>query len=127
MLPGDVSCVGFCMGGRAAFVAASLLPLRAAVSFYGAGIAPGLLERAPQVRAPLLFFWGGRDAHIPPEHVSETARALRAAGKSFVSVEFSRADHGFFCDARPSYDAGAARQAWAHTIEFLKTYSGPIE
>ena len=27
--------------------------------------------------------------------------------------------HGFFCDARSDYDAGAARQAWALTLAFL--------
>lgn len=124
VLPGEVSCVGFCMGGRSAFVAASLLPLRAAVSFYGGGIAPGLLDRVPRIRAPMLFFWGGLDKHIPPEQIAATTQALRSAGKAFVNVEFSRADHGFFCDARPSYDPGAARQSWAHALEFLKICSG---
>src|SRR5208282_6201258 len=54
-----ISSVGFCMGGRASFIANSFLPLRAAVSFYGGGIAPGLLNRAPMLDAPMLLIWGG--------------------------------------------------------------------
>lgn len=119
--PGNVSAIGFCLGGRAAFLANSLLPLKAAVSFYGAGIAPALLERAPKMAAPILLAWGGRDAHIPPEQIASVTGALRAAGKSFVNVEFGDADHGFFNDARTSFHPASAAQAWALTLEFLKT------
>jgi carboxymethylenebutenolidase len=38
-------------------------------------------------------------------------------------VEFSEADHGFYCDARPSYNAVAAKQAWPLTLAFLNTYT----
>jgi carboxymethylenebutenolidase len=46
---------------------------------------------------------------------------LKAAKKSYVNVEFSDADHGFFCDARPSYNPAAAAQAWPLTLAFLNT------
>jgi carboxymethylenebutenolidase len=130
---GDNSAaVGFCMGGRAAFLAAMTLPLKSAVSFYGGGIAPsqygaGLLGRVSELRAPVLLFWGGRDQHIPADHVRATTEALRAAQKSFVNVEFSDADHGFFCDARPSYNPAAAAEAWPLTLAFLKTNSSAHE
>jgi carboxymethylenebutenolidase len=126
------SAVGFCMGGRAAFLAALTLPLKCAVSFYGGGIAPGergpgLLGRVGDLRAPLLLFWGGLDKHIGPEQMRATTEALRAAAKSFVNVEFSEADHGFFCDARPSYNPAAAAQAWPLTLAFLKTNTSARE
>jgi carboxymethylenebutenolidase len=44
----DVSAIGFCLGGRAAFLANSALKLKAAVSYYGGGIAPSLLNLAPK-------------------------------------------------------------------------------
>jgi carboxymethylenebutenolidase len=108
-----IAAVCFCMGGRAAFLAALTLPLECAVSFYGGGIAPnpmnpGLLNRVNQLKAPVLLFWGGRDQHITSDQTRTVAEALRAAGKNFVNVEFSDADHGFFCDARPSYNPTAA-------------------
>jgi carboxymethylenebutenolidase len=118
---GDISCVGFCLGGRASFIANSLVPLHAAVSFYGGGIAPGLLDRASRLEAPSLFIWGGLDKHITPEHRRAVLEALSGAKKIYVNAEFSRADHGFFCDERAAYEAHSARQAWALTLEFLKS------
>lgn len=114
-----ISCVGFCMGGRASYLANSALELRAAVSFYGGGIAPDLLGHASKQHGPLLMFWGGKDAHIPPEQYRAVADALSAAGKAHEQVVFSEADHGFFCDQRSSYNASAAHQAWALVQAFL--------
>src|SRR5208337_4607629 len=92
-----IACVGFCMGGRMTFLTNALLPVKAAISFYGGGIAP--------------------------EQTRAVTEALRAAGKPFVNVEFSDADHGFFCDARSSYNPSAARQAWALALTFLNIYA----
>jgi carboxymethylenebutenolidase len=123
--PNEISSVGFCLGGRISFLANSLansvVPLRAAVSFYGGGIAPGLLDRASKLQAPSLLIWGGLDKHITPEHRKAVTEALSAQRKVYVNVEFSRADHGFFCDERASYEPRSARQAWALTLEFLRS------
>ena len=119
--PNEISSVGFCMGGRVSFLANSVVPLRAAVSFYGGGIAPGLLDRASKVQAPSLLIWGGLDKHITPEHRKAVTDALSAQQKIYVNVEFSQADHGFFCDERASYEPRSARQAWALTLEFLRS------
>jgi carboxymethylenebutenolidase len=116
----EISSVGFCMGGRASFIANSLVSLRGAVSFYGGGIAPGLLDRVAKLQAPSLFIWGGLDKHITAEHRNAVTEALNAQQKTYVNVEFSRADHGFLCDERASYEPHAARQAWALTLEFLR-------
>jgi carboxymethylenebutenolidase len=121
--PGSELC------GRAAFLASTSLPLQCAVSYYGGGIAPnqfyplGLLDRAKDVRAPLLLFWGGRDKHIGPEQMRAVTEALRAEGEDFVNVEFSDADHGFFCDARPSFHPRSAEQAWPLTLTFLAQHT----
>lgn len=119
--PAEISCVGFCMGGRVSFITNSILPLRSAVSFYGGGIAPGLLDRAATLHAPMLLIWGGKDKHITSEHRKSIAEALAAAQKIYVNAEFSRADHGFFCDERAAYEPHSARQAWALTLEFLRS------
>jgi len=117
----SISCVGFCMGGRISFLTNSILPLRAAVSFYGGGIAQTLIDRAAKQHAPILLMWGGLDKHITGEHRRALTEALTAEKKDFVNVEFAQADHGFFCDERSSYNPIAARQAWALTLEFLRS------
>ncbi len=123
-----IACIGFCMGGRVTFLTNAVLPVSAAISFYGGGIAPspfgpGLLSRAGDLHAPQLLFWGGLDKHIGPEQTHAVAESLRVAGRPFVNVEFSDADHGFFCDARSSYNPSAAKQAWALTLTFLNIYA----
>jgi len=122
VLANATSCVGFCMGGRASFLANSALPLKAAISFYGGGLVPALLPRAAQQHAPILFFWGALDAHIPKDHVRAVIDAMQEAQKTYVSVEFSDANHAFFCDARPAYKESAAKQAWEMALKFLATY-----
>ena len=97
-------------------------PLKAAISFYGGGIVPALLPRAAQQHAPILFFWGALDSHIPKEHIRAIIDAMQEAKKTYVNVEFSDADHAFFCDARPSYKETAAKQAWELALKFLATY-----
>ena len=117
----EISSVGFCMGGRVSFVANSTVSLHTAVSFYGGGIAPALLNRASKQHGPILLIWGGLDKHITPEHRRAVTEALSAHNKTYVNAEFSRADHGFFCDERAAYEPHSARQAWALTLEFLRS------
>lgn len=122
------AAIGYCMGGRTATLAAMTVPLACGISYYGGGIAPspfnpGLLDRLKEVRSPMLFFWGGLDHFILPEHVKTVTDGMRAAGKPFASVEFSDADHGFFCDQRGSYNAAAAASAWPLTLAYLETHT----
>jgi carboxymethylenebutenolidase len=118
-MPDRIASIGFCMGGRVSFLASSTVPLRAAISFYGGGIAPALLPRAANLSAPMLFFWGGLDKHIPQEQIRTLLDELKRVGKTYVNVELSDADHGFNCDARESYNPTAAALAWTLSLKFL--------
>jgi carboxymethylenebutenolidase len=120
ILPDKIAAIGFCMGGKAAFIANAKLPLRAAISFYGGGIAPDLLPLAADQHGPILLFWGGMDKHNPIAKTRAVADALTQARKSHVHVEFSEGDHGFFCDERQQYNPKAATEAWALCLAFLK-------
>ena len=114
--------VGFCMGGRISFLANAVLPLRAAASFYGGGIAADLLDRAPALHAPMLLIWGGLDKHIGQEQRGAVVEALNKNKKTYVNAEFSDADHGFFCNERAAWQPRAARQSWALLLEFLRSW-----
>jgi carboxymethylenebutenolidase len=120
-----VAAMGFCMGGRAAFVANTVVPLAAGISYYGSGIAPALIDRVPKVHGPHLFFWGGRDKGIAPEQRRAVADAMREAGKKFVDVEFSDCNHVFFNEQQPArYNDAASKQSWALGIAFLSNALG---
>ena len=118
----NIGAVGFCLGGRVSFLANSSLPLKAAVSYYGGGIAPALLPKAKDQKSPMLFHWGGLDKHITPEIVKAVEEAMKAADKNYVSSVYSKADHAFNCDDRPNYHAESAELAWVSTIAFLKLH-----
>jgi carboxymethylenebutenolidase len=66
-------------------------------------------------------FWGGLDKHITSEHRKAVTDDLSAQQKIYVNVEFSQADHGFFCAEPASYEPRSAQQAWALTLEFLRS------
>jgi carboxymethylenebutenolidase len=119
VLPDKIASIGFCLGGRTSFLAGATLPLQASISFYGGQIAPALLPRAADMHAPILFFWGGLDKHIGPEQTRAIIDEFNRLNKTYVNVEFSNADHGFFCDARPSYNPAAASLAWSLTKTYL--------
>jgi len=117
-----IGSVGYCLGGRVSYIANSVLPLSAAVSYYGR-IAPDLLDRAKDQHAPLLLFWGGSDKNIPIADTQAVGKALGEAKKPFTNVEFSEAGHGFNCDDRPgSFHAESSEQAWGITLAFFKKH-----
>jgi carboxymethylenebutenolidase len=122
-----VAAIGYCLGGRAACLATITLPLACGISYYGGGIGPStfftnLLDRLKDLQAPILLAWAGLDRHIRPDDIRAVEDALRDAGKPFVNIEFSYADHGFFCDARATYNPRAAAEVWALTLAFLKNH-----
>jgi carboxymethylenebutenolidase len=116
---GAIASIGFCMGGRASFLANATVPLQGAISFYGGGIAPALLPQVGHLHAPMLFFWGGKDKHIGADQIRAIVDECKRVGKPYVNVEFSDADHGFFCDARPSFHPEAAQLATGICEAFL--------
>jgi carboxymethylenebutenolidase len=114
-----IASAGFCLGGRVSFLACATLPLQASISFYGGSIAPSLLPKIADLHAPIMFFWGGLDKHIGAEQIRAVVDECKRLGKTYVNVEFSNADHGFFCDVRPSYNPEAATLAWNLTTTYL--------
>jgi carboxymethylenebutenolidase len=115
---GKIACVGYCMGGRVSFLANSAVPLKAAISYYG-GNMPSLLQRTSKLSAPMLLFWGERDQHITAEHRNQVMASMREAKKEYIDILFSNADHGFFCDARQSYEPNSAKLSWDVVQSFL--------
>jgi carboxymethylenebutenolidase len=114
-----IGSIGFCLGGRVSFLANAVLPLSAAISYYGGGI-DQLTDEAPNLHGPHLFFWGGLDQHIGQDKIDTAVNAVKAAGKAYTNVVISYADHGFNCDDRDAYQPLAAKEAWAHSLAFFE-------
>jgi carboxymethylenebutenolidase len=106
---GKVFALGFCAGGRMAFVAAARAKVDAAVSFYGMGIAHHAAEFG-NVACPVHLHYGMKDPHIPLAEVNEVKQA--AQGHSSVEIFcYPEAGHSFFNPIRPAYHAASAKIA----------------
>jgi carboxymethylenebutenolidase len=122
---GRVGTVGYCWGGKMAYLAACELPIACAVSYYGGGITQ-LLDKKP--KCPVMYHYGERDKHITPADVAKV-KAAHPEGLFYLYP----ADHGFNCDQRGSYDAPSAALARTRTLEFFGQHlaadrpKGPIE
>ena len=131
--PDRIGVVGFCMGGRLAFLAAEWFGsgIKAAASFYGGGIGvpkgrtPGQtevpLQGIQKITAPILLVYGEEDSLIPEEEREAVEEALKAGEKSFRMISYPGAGHGFFCDDRPSYHRESAIEAEKALREFFST------
>lgn len=116
-IEGGVGVLGYCMGGHLAYRVAATGASDAAVAYYGGGIQNNL-HLAQQVEKPILFHFGELDHVIPQDAVAQIKTAF-AEHRSARCFDYSGANHGFNCWARPSYNQRAAAMAHGRTLEFL--------
>ncbi len=122
-----VFAVGFCFGGRNAWLAtAAGHGLAGAVGFYGStgerNGAPGPTQRAAELAAPILALQAGDDQNILPEHNAAFDAALTAAGVEHELVVYEGAPHSFF-DRRFEEYAGQSADAWERTLAFIEKHT----
>ena len=91
--------IGYCLGGRLAYVAAATAGVDAAVAYYGGGI-HDQLQLAPQITCPMQFHYAENDSGIPLAAVEKVREAMGARAEVFV---YPGASHGFNCWDRAAY------------------------
>jgi carboxymethylenebutenolidase len=111
-----IGAIGYCMGGRLAYLAAATAGVDAAVAYYGGGI-QDMLDLAPKIGCPMQFHYGALDANIPLSAVDKVRAAM--AGKPAEFFVYDTADHGFNCWARGSYHAASAALAHGRALQFF--------
>jgi carboxymethylenebutenolidase len=128
--PASVFTTGFCMGGRLAFLSATLgLDLAGVLGFYGwpAGPhrngSPAPAEVAASIASPVLAIWGGADRGITPDIVATFEGALVAAGVEHRSITYPGAPHSFF-DRTAAEHADASTSAWREALDFIQARTG---
>ncbi|WP_341528631.1 dienelactone hydrolase family protein [Nostoc sp. UHCC 0302] len=129
-----IGAIGFCLGGRLAFLANSVYAhqLKGTVCFYGGGIAPekdpfdrpSLLDRVEAMEAPLLLIYGALDNMITPDEHERITKSLSVAKKRHILRVFPDVGHGFASIKREGSEAVAAKEAWQMAINFLSENLG---
>jgi carboxymethylenebutenolidase len=108
---GTIAVMGYCFGGRYAFLAAARLDVAAAATFHGTQIELSL-EDASRLAAPLTMHFGGDDPLTPPEQIA-AIRAAVAHRDDAEIVVYPGAVHNFSQPGWPGYDPDIAPRAEA--------------
>ncbi len=117
-----ISIIGFCFGGHAALISASLNGIESTFCFYGAGVTASrpdtnfapvdLLEK---VSGKLKFICGSLDDLIPIEDrliIKKRFKKIDPLEERFIYVEVKGGDHGFMCEERESFNKDASSIGW---------------
>lgn len=133
-LNGKVGVIGYCSGGRQAYLAAcTLRGIDAVIVCYGGGVAAKPEELSPRqpvapieftqdLQCPLLGFFGSEDTRPSPDDASKTDAALKRFGKTYEFHTYENAGHAFFAVDRPQYRVHAAVDGWKKVFAWFGKY-----
>ena len=117
-----VGCVGYCLGGRLAFLAAARTDIDASVGYYGVGI-DGLLGEKHAIANPLMLHIPTADGFVP----RETQAAMHAGLDDHPKVtlyDYEGLDHGFATEMGKRRVEEAAQLADSRTAAFFAEHLG---
>jgi len=126
----SVFAVGFCYGGRLAFLTGSRpeLGLSGVIGFYGVPVGPGRagmpapVDVAEHIHAPVLGLFGGTDQGIPQASIEAFGSGLNAAGIENELVTYPGAPHSFF-DRKAAEFGDESTDAWTSVLDFVQRLS----
>ena len=133
-LNGKVGVVGYCSGGRQAYLAAcTLRGIDAVIVCYGGGVVAKPAELTPRqpvapldftqdLQCPLLGFFGIEDTRPSPDDAAKTEAALKRSGKTYEFHTYENAGHAFFAVDRPQYRVHAAVDGWKKVFAWFGRY-----
>jgi len=114
---GRAGAVGYCLGGKLAYLLAARFRPDCAVGYYGVGI-DAALDEASNIRTPLMLHVAGRDQFCPTEAQAKIHAALDS--HPLVTLhDYPEQDHAFARVGGEHYDARAAELANLRTVEFF--------
>lgn len=114
---GKVGAVGYCLGGRLAFMTATRTDINATVGYYGVGI-DGLLGEAHAIAHPLLLHIPQADGFVPPEAQQKMHEGLDGHAKVTL-YDYPGLDHGFATQMGNRRNEAGAQLADGRTEAFF--------
>ena len=119
---GKVGCVGYCLGGRLAFMTATRTDIDASVGYYGVGL-EGLLGEKHAIARPLMLHIAGADHFVTPDKQALIHEALDDHPKVTIH-DYPGEDHGFAAEMGKRRSANAAMLADSRTEAFFAEHVG---
>jgi len=125
----NLGVMGFCMGGRMAYLMASANPaFRAAAVFYGGGImdswgdGPSPFARTADIACPVIGFFGEHDTNPTPADVQKIDAEMTRLNKWHEFHMYRDAGHAFHNFINPDrYRARAAQASWGELLAFFES------
>jgi carboxymethylenebutenolidase len=117
---GKVGAVGYCLGGKLAWLMASRSDIEASVSYYGVGL-DQMLDEVHDIRMPLMLHIAGLDKHVPPPVREKILKAV-ARNPMISAYVYEGADHAFARPNGQNYNQEAADLANQRTEAFFAEY-----
>lgn len=114
---GKVGCVGYCLGGKLAYMMATQTSVDASVGYYGVMI-DQMLDQAKNISKPLMLHIAEKDEFVPPEAQKKIHFAL-SDNPLVILHDYAGADHAFARGEGMHYKEDAARLANERTTEFF--------
>ena len=119
-IAGKVGVVGYCLGGRLAYLMMTRSNADAGVSYYAVGLEKNL-ETAFAITKPYMAHMAGRDRFVPPSAQDAIRDAF--AGNPNISLNFFEAqEHAFARVGGDHWDARAAGIANEMTADFFRQH-----
>jgi len=114
---GKVSALGFCLGGKLAYLLAVRHHPDCSVGYYGVGIEKAL-DEAANLRNPLMLHVAKNDQYCPPEAQAKIHAALD--NNSLITIhDYAGQDHAFARIGGAHFNAALAELANLRTLEFF--------
>ena len=117
---GKVGAVGFCLGGRLAYLTATRTKADAAVGYYGVMLTE---HRDETISAPLLLHMATEDEFVPKEQQVEIQAALEGNDKATIYV-YEGQDHAFARVGGKHFDQASADAARERTLDHFRVHLG---
>ena len=115
---GKVGTVGYCLGGRLAFLMSCRSDVDASIGYYGVNIPP-LLGEAKNIKKPLLLHIAENDKFVPPAAQQQIKDALKPIATATV-YSYPGADHGFARNGSHAFNKEAAELANSRSLDFFR-------
>lgn len=117
---GKVGCLGYCLGGKLAYLTACRTNINSSIGYYGVGIEE-LLAEANNIKAPLALHIAENDGFVPPPSQEKIHEGLDNHDQVTL-YDYPAVDHAFTRVGGDNYNEEAAKIADDRSLNFLKEH-----